>query len=186
MAQRVKLDMVCIDAHYRIEEDGAIWSYRLGRYLCPTLSGKFTGYYYVCLNDAGMTWVSVHKLVASKYLGVCPDGCEISHADGNSWNNHWSNLEYVTHSENISKAFKKHGRPHPLGNRRSPSWDTKRLMAAKKKRVVVSSEGEMWDSLNDCARSLGYTREGLWYSMKRDKPLKLGFKIKFAESAGSR
>lgn len=180
MAQRVKLDMACIESHYRIEEDGAIWSYRLGRYLCPTLSGKHTGYYYVCLGDAGRAWVSVHKLVASKYLGICPDGMEISHIDGNSWNNHWSNLEYITHSENMSKIYSVHGRPRPRGNTKSPSWETKRLMSAAKKKRVVSSDGEVWDSLNDCAEALGYSRVGLYYAMKKDQPLKLGFKVKFA------
>lgn len=186
MAQRVRLDMVSIEAHYRIEEDGAIWSYRMGRYLCPTLSGKFTGYYYVCLRDAGMSWVSVHKLVASKYLGICPEGREISHVDGNSWNNHWSNLEYITHSENISKAFRSHGRLRPVGNTVSPSWETKRLMAAKKEKVVVSSDGETWNSLNDCARALGYSRIGLYKAIKEGRPLKLGFKVMFTESTVSR
>ena len=180
MAQRVKLDMVYIEAHYRIEEDGAIWSYRLGRYLKPTSSGKRTGYYYVCLTDAGRSWVSVHKLVASKYLGVCPDGKEISHRDGNKWNNHWMNLEYSSHSDSLFRSYQRRGRVDPPRNGITLSWETKKLMAAAKKKRVVSSDGETWDSLNDCAKALGYTRTGLWYAMKKDQPLKLGFKVKFA------
>jgi len=179
MAQRIKLDMGSIEAHYGIEEDGAVWSYRMGRYLKPTRCGSFYSYYYVCLKDAGMTWVSVHKLVASKYLGVCPEGCEISHVDGNKWNNHWSNLEYITHSANLKKSFSEHGRRRPTGNHIPPSWETKQLMSAAKKKRVVSSEGEVWDSLNDCARSLGYTRTGLWYSMKKGITMKNGLRLQF-------
>jgi len=179
MAQRIRLDMDVIEAHYRIEEDGAIWVHRLGRYLKPTRSGGFYAYYYVCLKDAGMTWVSVHKLVASKFLGVCPDGCEISHKDGNKWNNHWSNLEYITHSANLKKSFSEHGRTPPPGNHLLPSWETKQLMSAAKKKKVVSSEGEVWDSLNECAADLGYSRVGLYYSMKQGLPLKLGFSIRY-------
>lgn len=176
---RIKLDMGLIEAHYRIEEDGAIWSYRLGRYLCPTLSGKHTGYYYVCLTDVGRSWVSVHKLVASKYLGVCPDGKEISHKDGNKWNNHWTNLGYSTRSDIMMRAMVVRGGVNQPSNGVSLSWEAKKLMMSKKKRVV-SSGGEVWDSLNECATALGYTRTGLWYAMKKDQPLKLGFKIKFA------
>lgn len=182
MAQRVKLDMGLIEAHYRIEEDGAIWSYRLGRYLKPTASGRCMGHYYVCLTDVGVRWVSVHKLVASKYLGVCPDGREISHKDGNKWNNHWMNLEYLTHSENQHKAFRERGRVNPPRNSLAGSWETKGLMSAAKKKAVVADTGETWGSLNECAEALGYTRTGLWYAMKKDQPLKLGFKIKFENS----
>jgi hypothetical protein len=178
MAQRVKLDMGCIETHYRIEEDGAVWSYRLGRYLCPTHSGGYYDYYYVCLKDAGMTWVSVHKLVASKYIGVCPDGCEISHKDGNKWDNHWINLEYITHRENVVKSYREHGRV-AIGNHKSPSWETKRLMAAAKKKMVVADTGEVWDSLTECAGALGYSRVGLWYSMKKGIRMKNGLRLQF-------
>jgi hypothetical protein len=179
MAQRVKLDIGAIEAHYRIEEDGSVWSLRMGRYVKPTYCGGYYDYYYVSLHDAGIGMVSVHKVVASKFIGVCPDGCEISHKDGNKWNNHWGNLEYITHSANLLKSFSEHGRKPPPGNRILPSWETKQLMSAAKKKKVVSSGGEVWGSLNECAAALGYSRVGLYYSMKRGLPLKLGFSLRY-------
>jgi hypothetical protein len=179
MAQRIKLDMERIEAHYRIDEDGAVWSYRMGRYIKPTCCGGYYDYYYVSLHDAGIGMVSVHKLVASKFLGDCPDGKEISHKDGNKWNNHWTNLEYLTHTENIYKSFAEHGRVAPAGNHHYPSWETKQLMSAAKKKKVVSSDGEVWSSLTECATALGYTRVGLYYSMKQGKVLKNGLRLQF-------
>lgn len=42
----------------------------------------------------------IHQIVAETFIGPCPEGCEVSHKDGNSHNNHVSNLEYCTHLEN--------------------------------------------------------------------------------------
>lgn len=47
----------------------------------------------------------IHHLVAAAFLGQRPDGYEINHKDGNPQNNAASNLEYVTHSENIKHAW---------------------------------------------------------------------------------
>jgi hypothetical protein len=45
----------------------------------------------------------VHRLVGEYFL---PDVKEqINHIDGNKWNNHFSNLEWVTNSQNSNHAF---------------------------------------------------------------------------------
>lgn len=43
----------------------------------------------------------VHKLVAECWLGPCPDGYEVDHIDRNTHNNNFSNLRYVTKSEQM-------------------------------------------------------------------------------------
>ena len=43
----------------------------------------------------------IHKVVAECWLGAKPEGYEIDHIDRNSLNNHWTNLRYVTHSEQM-------------------------------------------------------------------------------------
>jgi len=46
----------------------------------------------------------VHRLVAEAFHGIDPDHREVNHIDGNKTNNHASNLEWVTHSQNHQHA----------------------------------------------------------------------------------
>lgn len=57
----------------------------------PVVNGKNVGMY-------------VHRLVAEAFLGPCPEGCEVNHKDGDKANPALSNLEYVTHAENMRHA----------------------------------------------------------------------------------
>lgn len=55
-------------------------------------------------NDGTSYNVGLHQLVASAFLGPCPEGLEIDHLDRNKSNNRPGNLEYVTHAENLRRA----------------------------------------------------------------------------------
>ena len=75
----------------------------LGRVIGP--SGKIlrpyadvNGYRRVGANKTGYL---VHRLVASAFIGPCPDGHEVSHKDHNPSNNRRDNLEYLTHDANV-------------------------------------------------------------------------------------
>lgn len=49
----------------------------------------------------------VHRLVAEVFLGAGPQpDLEVNHIDGNKANNHWSNLEWVTHETNMAHAIR--------------------------------------------------------------------------------
>jgi len=59
-----------------------------------------------------------HRLVAKAFLPA-PENpkMEINHKDGNKLNNHWTNLEWVTHKDNIMHWIDGHGvgsKTHPL------------------------------------------------------------------------
>lgn len=56
------------------------------------------GYYRVWVRGKGIT---IHKLVAECWLGDKPTGCEIDHINRNAHDNHYTNLRYVTHSEQM-------------------------------------------------------------------------------------
>lgn len=63
---------------------------------------KSSGYPYanLCVNGK-MKNRLVHQIVMLAFEGKCPDGMEINHIDGNRKNCHVSNLEYVTHKQNM-------------------------------------------------------------------------------------
>lgn len=61
-----------------------------------------SGYYAALVNLKGKTTrVMIHKAVAECWLGPKPEGLEIDHIDRNTHNNHYSNLRYVNHSEQM-------------------------------------------------------------------------------------
>lgn len=68
-------------------------------------TGKKDGYYKVSLKLEGRAkrmFVSVHRLVADAFVeGRREETTDVNHKDLNKVNNHWTNLEWVTHSENI-------------------------------------------------------------------------------------
>lgn len=47
---------------------------------------------------------AVHRIVAYTFFGSPGAHFEVNHKDGNKLNNHISNLEYVTHRENMQHA----------------------------------------------------------------------------------
>lgn len=51
----------------------------------------------------------LHQLVAMAFLNHTPSGMEkvVNHIDGNKLNNHLSNLEIVTHRDNMSTCYRK-------------------------------------------------------------------------------
>lgn len=94
-----------LDFLYEVSEDG--------RYLRNVKSKKYlkvfldmhhskTGYYACFISyKKKVTRLMMHKLVAECWLGERPEGYEIDHIDRNSHNNHYTNLRYVTHSEQM-------------------------------------------------------------------------------------
>jgi len=60
---------------------------------------------------------SVHQLVADAWLGVCPEGKEVNHIDHDKTNNAATNLEYITHAQNISEVAHRRGFPSKSGSR---------------------------------------------------------------------
>jgi hypothetical protein len=118
-----------------------------------------------------------HTLVALKYIGKPPSlEYEIDHKDDNKANNHYTNLQWMTHSQNQLKAYA-HGRErYWLGKHKpSPSMETLILMAnAKKKRV--NYDGRVYESIQDLADSLTVDRKKVSIALNQGKLLK-GFRV---------
>lgn len=177
MAKAINLSL--IEKYYRIEEDGRVWSYFSDRYLVARINN--CGYMYITLNAGIYGPIGVHRLVAAQYIGVCPDGMEVDHKDGDKRNNHWTNLAYMTHAENTKKSFDMGRVHHYLGKKIGPHSDaTKAKMAAAKNKVVVSDDGEVWDSIWACAWALGINRKAIYNAIKFKRSLKKnGLRLQF-------
>ena len=63
------------------------------------------GYARFSLRENGITKnKSVHKFVWEFFKGPIPEGLEVDHKDGNRGNNKISNLQLLTHAQNVRKG----------------------------------------------------------------------------------
>lgn len=97
-------DLKGFEEYYSITEDGKIFSKRRQRFL--KLSLKKNGYVYIELNVAGNVYYKrVHRLVAETYIPNPDNKPMVNHKDGNKSNNYYTNLEWVSGSENNIHAI---------------------------------------------------------------------------------
>lgn len=134
---------------YKIYEDGSIYSIRKNRFLKPTPNGNVYKYMYVCLvsYDRLELRTSVHRIVAHHFISEQPSSKhEVNHKDMDSTNNHWTNLEWLTHRENMLHARqRKYWKPSKRKPGFKVSEETKRKMAEKKmKEVALINDNEMF------------------------------------------
>lgn len=93
--------------------------------------------------------VPIHKVVAECWLGDKPDGYEIDHIDRDSHNNHYSNLRYVTKSEQMKN--RDYSNISKQGTINCQNWN-KSIM--KPILIKNDSEEKQFESIADCARYL--------------------------------
>lgn len=69
--------------------------------------------------DGDLLTRTVHSLVADAFIGPRPNGNDVNHIDGCKTNNAPTNLEYLSHGDNVRHAVA-NGR-HPRGERNGQS-----------------------------------------------------------------
>ena len=107
---------------YAVTEDGRIYSKpRKDKYLGRQHGDKFlkpktrkdtanyrgngNKYLRVTLSVNGKYYERyIHQMVAETYLGSRPEGMVVDHIDGDIHNNHYTNLEYVSRTENMARS----------------------------------------------------------------------------------
>lgn len=111
VARSFKFESVCFNyylckmkqienTNYYVTEEGNVINNKTQKILKPM---TISGYHYVSILGKKR---SIHSLVAKCYLIKENDRFEINHKDGNRLNNHYSNLEYLSHVENMRHAYK--------------------------------------------------------------------------------
>ena len=92
---------ICIDEarDYLINKKGHVMS-PSGKILKPR---KVNGYSHVTLSGGKQR--AIHVLVAEAFLSKRPPGLVINHKNGDRADNHVSNLEWVSQSENVKHAY---------------------------------------------------------------------------------
>ena len=86
-----------IDLFYSVSDDGRVFFQ--GNELPQKPNSQ--GYMYVTINGKR---VRVHRLVAMAFVPNPHNKPDVNHIDGNKQNNHYTNLEWVTKSENQKHA----------------------------------------------------------------------------------
>ena len=114
------------------------------------------GYHRVCLIDdvGGRNMLSVHRLVATAFIGDCTD-LEINHKDGDKSNNQVTNLEICNQSYNTIHAYKL-GLMKPCNN---GLW----------KEIEIYKDGEKLDtcaSIRDMCRNYNLDRKNVLKTLK--------------------
>ena len=90
---------------YYVSNTGLIKNNTTGRILQSRLSKK--GYLKCSISVNGkIQTVYPHRLVGLLFVDGYEEGLTIDHIDGNKTNNHVSNLEWVTNSENTQRAIR--------------------------------------------------------------------------------
>lgn len=157
---------------YDITEDGKIWSHRKSRWLRGAINSAGYVYYYLSAPGKDGAWYFAHRLVYETFIGPIKD--EINHKDGDKLNNHISNLEDITHQDNIQKARKL----KPWKSGRAPGFSTthsqkEAVSKANSKEVCAYRNGQLvhqWPSLKLAAAGLGCSYATVQRALKRSGP----------------
>lgn len=149
-------DVVSYEGIYSVSTCGLVRRDKqgLGATVGYILKSRLTrkGYSQVILSGKPLKKFSnVHFLVAGAFLGKRPDGYQINHKDGVKTNNHLSNLEYVTPSQNTKHAYATGLMPSQQGEHNPGAKLTESDVIEIKRRLV---NGELQ---KDIARLFGVT-----------------------------
>lgn len=99
-------NLKCINAsNYCITPDGKLYSLRVGSFMKGWVTQGYRKYS-ITFDNGSHKEMFAHRLVAEAYIpNLDPTKILVNHIDGDKLNNHSSNLEWVTASENNTHAY---------------------------------------------------------------------------------
>lgn len=105
MERELWTDVDGFNGRYMVSNMGRVRNMRTNYVLQGTLQMKCGGYYYVSLyNPPRHKTQKVAPLVAHHFIGPKPPGMEVNHINNIRTDDRASNLEYLTHLDNIKHA----------------------------------------------------------------------------------
>ena len=176
-----------LDFLYEISENGRIFrnvkSKKQSKIILDMHHSK-TGYYavWVCIKGK-VKRCMIHKLVAECWLGEKPDGYEVDHIDRDGHNNHYTNLRYVSHSEQMKNRV--------LSERiiKQATANCAAYVETIKKPVKIERDGvcQTFSSIADCSRFLCelYNKpfEHMRYKLKNRRKRIYDFDVTYLQNA---
>lgn len=129
---------------HQVSSHGRVRNKRTGRVLKPFADR----YGYLRLSIGNTDNVYIHRLVCETFLGEPENGAnQVNHIDGDRQNNHLSNLEWCTPSENV-RWSRRYGRLDPMKGLRI-------AIAMNHTPVRIVELNKEFNSVRDCAEFLG-------------------------------
>lgn len=129
--------------NYSVSDLGNVRSNKSGRILKPDIQTKLT-YRRVTLSSKGVTTRKpVHRLVAEAFISNPLNKPYVNHIDNDPANNAISNLEWVTHSENML-----HCTAQGRGSSSAGALGTAKAKRAKREAQLKETLGKLFVSIN--------------------------------------
>ena len=101
-------NVVGFEGIYEVSNHGNIRSVKTNKIKKPTINKKDNRPFLNLWKNNKQKIMRPHRMVLEAFVGLCPEGFECCHNDGNAFNNHVSNLRWDTHTNNIHDRIK-HG-----------------------------------------------------------------------------
>lgn len=154
---------------YVIYSDGTIFSKKLNR---PLRCDHGEGFYktFRLNNNGKIKTFKLHRLLAQAFIPNPKNKKEVNHIDGNKLNNNLSNLEWVTHEENMNHAW-------GLGLLYISSCNIEAASKAKFKPVINIENGIYYESIKEAAKTIGMTQRNLSRKLSGDRRNNTYFKL---------
>lgn len=162
------IQIIGFEGLYEISNQGQVISLYFGKRKILKPGIMNSGYYFIPLRKAKKAKnFSVHRLVALHFISNSDYTLEVNHKDGNKLNNHASNLEWVTRSQNVQHSY-----DNGLKTYRPLHYKGKFGEDHNKSKVVRCVEtGVAYGSMSEAERVLNLGGGSVSWSCKHKKPI---------------